>query len=59
MMESTKGVCQRYRNGVTKDCYTFHSEFSSSKSEENVMEVFSKLIGMVKTNTNRLCKGNI
>ena len=50
MMETTKGISQKYRKGATKDCFIFDSWLYSKKSEESAMEVGAKLLGMVKTN---------
>ena len=59
MAESTKGICQNYRKGETKDCFIFDSWFDSKKSAEAAMEVGSKLIGTVKTNAKGFCKETI
>ena len=49
-MEATKGIGQKSIKGRTKDCFLFDSWLASKNSEEAVMEVSAKLIGMVKTN---------
>ena len=50
-MESTTTIYLLYKKVDTKDLFTFHSWFSSKKSEEAAMEVGSNLIGIFKTNT--------
>ena len=55
-MEVTNRIGQKYRKGVTKDCFLFDSWYSSKKAGEAVVEVGSKFIGMVKTNTKGFCK---
>ena len=59
MMEATKGIGQKSIKGGTKDCFLFDSWLASKNSEEAVMEVGAKLIGMVKTNTQVFYKETI
>ena len=56
MMESIKGIGQKYIRGGTKDCFLFDSWFASKKLAEAAMEVGAELIGMVKKNTKVLFK---
>ena len=51
MMEATKGIGQNYRKGQQMIVLFFDCWLSSKKAEEAAMEVGSKFIGMVKTNT--------
>ena len=51
MTEATKGIGQKSRKGGTKDYLLFGSWFDSNKAAESAMEVGTKLIGTVKTNT--------
>ena len=59
IMEATKGVGQKYRKGETKDCFLFDSWLSSEKLAEATMEVGSKFIGVINTNTKVFCKETI
>ena len=59
MLEATKRIGQKYRKGVTKDCFIFDSWFSSKKLTGDVTDVGADLIGIVKENTKVLCKYNI
>ena len=59
MVEAAKGVGQKSRKGVTKDCFPFDSWFSSKKVGESATEVGAKLIGMVKRNTKGFFKKTI
>ena len=59
MMQATKGIGQKYRKGVTKDCFLVDSWFYSKEAAEAVMKVGAKLIGMVKKNTKGFCKDTI
>ena len=59
MVEATKGIGQKYRKGVTNNCFLFDCLFSSNKLAEAFMEVGAKLVGMVKTNTKGFCKETI
>ena len=59
MMEATKGVSQKSIKVGTKDYFHFDSWFASKKAAEDVMEIGTELIGMVKTNTKGLCKETI
>ena len=59
MMESTKGIGQKYIEGVTKDFFLFDCWFSQKKAAEAAMEVGAELIGMVKKNTKGFCMESI
>ena len=54
MTEVTKGIGQKSIKGWTKDFFLFDSLFASKKAAEDVMEIGTELIGMVKTNTKGL-----
>ena len=56
MMVATNRIVQKYRKGVTKDCFLFYSWFSSKKAAEAALAVGAEFIGMVKTNTKGFCK---
>ena len=59
MMEATKGIGQKSIKGGTKDFLIFVSWFVFKKAAEATLEVDAKFIGMLKTNTKRLCKESI
>ena len=51
MMEETRGIGQKSKKGVPKDCFLFDIWFASKKAAEAAMELGADLIGMVNTNT--------
>ena len=59
MMEATKGICQKYIEGGTKDFSLSDSWFASKKAAEAAMKIGAELIGMVKKNTKVFCKDKI
>ena len=59
MTEATKRIGQKSIKGGTEGCLLFDSLFASKKAAESTMEVGAEFIGMVKTNTKRLCKDTI
>ena len=58
-MEETKWIGQESIKRRTKHCFLFDSWFASKKAAEAAMKVGVKLIGIVNTNTKRLCKETI
>ena len=59
MAEGTKMIGQKYRKGVTKDCFIFDSWLSSKRLAEAPMKVGAEFIGIFKTNTKGLFKDTI
>ena len=59
MMEETKGIGQKSKEGGPKDCFLFDSWFASKKAAKSAIELCTELIGMVKTNTKGFCKEKI
>ena len=51
IMEATMGIGDNSIKGGTKNCLLFDNWFASNKAAESAMEVGTKLIDMVKTNT--------
>ena len=59
LMEETKGLGQSDLKWSTRYCFLFESWFFSKKTAEAAASIGVYLIGMVKTNTNGLCKATI
>ena len=58
MVEATKGLCQRYVNGATDNCF-FCSWFDLNRLVESEMDVSTDIIVMVKTNRKVFCRDKI